>query len=385
MLNPEEFSRNHASLAESVPPRPPVRAGTRGRRAGSTTSPPSRNGHLRGATRTGPARSGSRTNYLSSSPPATPHYMAGLHRECPTGSGTFRSLAGVATTLAPPGEPLPADGSGRRRPSDARPPAERPAFRDRILFTSTSTARRVPGLGASIQTAGRRSSRSSRADELGTMMATRATDEGVPQTVGVRSSARPGDPRRPRSRDPTEWLFTMDSGYAMGTLRGLATRSYHGWPRRATDRPSGGGSGRRLVERATLGAGPCTRRHSSPTGRSWVALGAPGVVPARWSIPAWRFAIEEAIVERRVWMARARTRRTSATAWPRSHPVELAVSALTTDRDFTRWLGRAAARGDAIDGWAVVPLVGRRDPAPHRPGRRCRRSTGPGGGGSSRG
>jgi predicted glycogen debranching enzyme len=157
-----------------------------------------------------------------------------------------------------------------------------------------------------------------------------------------------------------EWLVTNGiGGYAMGSLAGLATRSYHGWLVAATEPPVGrrvlvGG----LLERATIdGRAVALDAHEfadgTILGRGW-ELQESFLLDG--SIPAWRFAIEDAIVERRVWMARgANTTYVRYRLARGSHPVELAVSALTTDRDFHA-LTRAgpAPSVEAIEGGLLV-------------------------------
>jgi predicted glycogen debranching enzyme len=167
-----------------------------------------------------------------------------------------------------------------------------------------------------------------------------------------------------------EWLVTNGiGGFAMGTLAGLATRAYHGWLVAATEPPVGrrllvGG----LVERVTVGD-----RTVAIDAHEY----ADGMIDGRGfelqesflldgSIPAWRFAIEDQIVERRVLMARG-----SNTTYVRyrlargSRPLRLAVSALTTDREFhapTR-AGPSPAV-EAIDRGLIVRWPG--DPTPLR-------------------
>jgi predicted glycogen debranching enzyme len=157
-----------------------------------------------------------------------------------------------------------------------------------------------------------------------------------------------------------EWLVTNGiGGYAMGSLAGLATRSYHGWLVAATEPPVGrrvlvGG----LLERATLdGRTIALDAHEfadgTIVGRGW-ELQESFLLDG--SIPTWRFAIEDAIVERRVWMAQgANTTYVRYRLARGAHPVQLAVSALTTDRDFHA-LTRAgpAPAVDAIDGGLLV-------------------------------
>ena len=153
-----------------------------------------------------------------------------------------------------------------------------------------------------------------------------------------------------------EWLVTNGiGGFAMGTLAGPATRAYHGWLVAATEPPVGrrllvGG----LVERVTVdGRTFALDAHEfadgTILGRGWELQES---FALDGSIPVWRFAVEDQIVERRVWMARG-----SNTTYVRyrlargTRPLELAVSALTTDREIhapTR--ADAPPAVDAVDG-----------------------------------
>ncbi len=135
-----------------------------------------------------------------------------------------------------------------------------------------------------------------------------------------------------------EWLVTNGiGGFAMGTLAGLGTRSYHGWLVAATQPPVGrrmlvGG----LVERLAVGGRTFAldaHEYADGTidGRGW-ELQESFLLDG--SMPAWRFAIEDQVVERRVWMERgANTTYVRYRLARGSRPVELTVSPLTTDRE----------------------------------------------------
>jgi glycogen debranching enzyme len=147
-----------------------------------------------------------------------------------------------------------------------------------------------------------------------------------------------------------EWLVTNGlGGFALGTLAGIATRRYDGLLVAATTPPVGrrvlvGG----LVERVAIGD-------------STVALHAheyaDGTIEGRGfelaesfvldgSVPAWTFAVEDALIERRIWMEHgANTTYVRYRLIRGSRPVRLSVSALVTDREFHD-LTRAAALGD---------------------------------------
>jgi predicted glycogen debranching enzyme len=136
-----------------------------------------------------------------------------------------------------------------------------------------------------------------------------------------------------------EWLVTNGiGGFAMGSLAGPATRGYHGWLVAATQPPVGrrvlvGG----LVERVTVSGRTFAldaHEYADGTldGRGWEAQES---FLLDGSIPTWRFAVEDQIVERRVWMARgANTTYVRYRLARGARPVRLAVGTLTTDRDF---------------------------------------------------
>jgi predicted glycogen debranching enzyme len=135
-----------------------------------------------------------------------------------------------------------------------------------------------------------------------------------------------------------EWLVTNGiGGFAMGTLGGPATRGYHGWLVAATEPPVGrrllvGG----LLERVTAGGRTFAldaHEYADGTldGRGWEHQES---FVLDGSIPTWRFAIEDQIVERRVWMARgANTTYVHYRLARGSRPLRLAVSVLATDRE----------------------------------------------------
>ena len=144
-----------------------------------------------------------------------------------------------------------------------------------------------------------------------------------------------------------EWLVTNGiGGFAMGTLAGPATRGYHGWLVAASEPPVGrrvlvGG----LVERVTSSERTVELdghefADGTLTGRGWERQES---FLLDGSVPVWRFALDDAIVERRVWMGHgANTTYVRYRLARGSRPVRLAVSALTTDRAFHR-LSRAGA------------------------------------------
>ncbi len=153
-----------------------------------------------------------------------------------------------------------------------------------------------------------------------------------------------------------EWLVTNGiGGFAMGSLGGPATRAYHGWLVAATQPPVGrrllvGG----LVERVTMGGRTLAldaHEYADGTldGRGWEAQES---FLLDGSIPTWRFAVEDQIVERRVWMARgANTTYVRYRLARGDRPLRLAVGTLTTDREF-----HAATRAGPSP--AVEPIAG---------------------------
>ena len=135
-----------------------------------------------------------------------------------------------------------------------------------------------------------------------------------------------------------EWLVTNGiGGYASGTLIGVSTRSYHGLLVAALEPPVGrivlvGGT----VEQATY-----------DNRRAWISTNeyADGVfVPDGYrnlaefrlegNLPVWTYAIADALIERRLWMAHGQnTTYVSYRLLHASGPVDLEITPLITYRD----------------------------------------------------
>jgi predicted glycogen debranching enzyme len=140
-----------------------------------------------------------------------------------------------------------------------------------------------------------------------------------------------------------EWLVTNGlGGYAAGTLAGIATRRYHGLLIAALEPPVGrtvlvGG----MVERASFVDG-------RPTGRTF-ALDtqeyAGGTIDPQGyrlaesfvldgSVPVWTFALDDALLERSIWMEHGQNTTYVRYRLARSsRSVDLAVTPLVTYRD----------------------------------------------------
>ncbi len=160
-----------------------------------------------------------------------------------------------------------------------------------------------------------------------------------------------------------EWLVTNGlGGYASGTVGGAATRRYHGLLVAAlnppVDRTVLVGA---LAEAATYGEVP-GQRYDLSTHEWWRADGAPVVDPHGYrhlesfeldgTLPIWRFALGDALLERRVVMAYGHNTTYVVYRLLRgSGAVSLEVRPLVTDRDF-----HSLAHGGGPA--AVLPLPG---------------------------
>ncbi len=136
-----------------------------------------------------------------------------------------------------------------------------------------------------------------------------------------------------------EWLVTNGlGGYASGTLAGIATRRYHGLLVAALHPPAGrtvlvGGA----VEWAVYGGQRfplATHQYADgtidPHGyRHLQAFALEGM------LPVWTFALDDALLERRIWMAQgANTTYVRYTLLRGSRTLELQITPLVTYRDF---------------------------------------------------
>ena len=98
-----------------------------------------------------------------------------------------------------------------------------------------------------------------------------------------------------RVAEQREWLVTNGlGGYAMGTVSGAPSRSYHGLLIAALSPP---------VER-TLLVSQLEASVSAPDG-STTALGHRQIesFALEGTVPRWRYAVADALLEKRVWMA----------------------------------------------------------------------------------
>ena len=135
-----------------------------------------------------------------------------------------------------------------------------------------------------------------------------------------------------------EWLVTNGiGGYASGTMAGVPTRSYHGLLVAALAPPT---------VRVVL-VGGAVEQVTYDNVRTWISTNeyADGVfVPDGYrnlvefrlegSLPVWTYAIADALIERRVWMAHGRnTTYVSYRLIQGSGPVDLEVTPLVTYRD----------------------------------------------------
>jgi glycogen debranching enzyme len=136
-----------------------------------------------------------------------------------------------------------------------------------------------------------------------------------------------------------EWLVTNGlGGYASGTLAGIATRRYHGLLVAALQPPGGrtvlvGGAVEWAVyggERYPLSTHQYADGTIEPHGyRHLQAFALAGL------LPVWTFALGDALLERRLWMAQgANTTYVSYTLLRGSHSLALEVTPLVTYRDF---------------------------------------------------
>ena len=135
-----------------------------------------------------------------------------------------------------------------------------------------------------------------------------------------------------------EWLVTNGiGGYASGTLAGVNTRRYHGLLVAALAPPVG-----RMVLVAGLGEFAVLDGRRYPL--SSHEFGGGVVEPAGYrhlesfvvdeTLPVWTYAVEDALIERRVWMARERNTTYVGYRLARGGPVVLQVIPLVTRRDF---------------------------------------------------
>ena len=136
-----------------------------------------------------------------------------------------------------------------------------------------------------------------------------------------------------------EWLVTNGiGGYASGTVAGPMTRSYHGLLVAALEPPVArtvlvGG----LVEWATYGGRRYPLSAAEFAGGIIDPHGYVNLEQFRLegTLPVWTFALGDALLERRLWMAHgANTTYLSYAAIRATSPIDLALTPLVTDRTF---------------------------------------------------
>ncbi|WP_322512725.1 amylo-alpha-1,6-glucosidase [Chloroflexus sp.] len=164
-----------------------------------------------------------------------------------------------------------------------------------------------------------------------------------------------------------EWLVTNGiGGYAAGTIAGTLARSYHGLLIAALEPPLG-----RMLTLASLDAyvnylgqtfDLTTHRRAGEPARAcrWLE---------RWRLegttPVWEYALADALLERRIWMAPgANTTYVRYTVLRASAPLTIRLDALATARDHhtVAQVGEAPLQVEPIaNGLRVWPLPGGRN------------------------
>ena len=127
-----------------------------------------------------------------------------------------------------------------------------------------------------------------------------------------------GDPRLAAAR---EWLVTNGlGGYAMGTVSGAPSRSYHGLLIAALSPP---------VERTLLVSQLQESVQGDPD-----ACGPLRIVSfaLEGTVPRWRFAWGETLLEKRVWMAQGANTTVVSYRLVRGGPLELRLTAFVQHR-----------------------------------------------------
>ncbi|OAN45425.1 glycogen debranching protein [Chloroflexus islandicus] len=163
-----------------------------------------------------------------------------------------------------------------------------------------------------------------------------------------------------------EWLVTNGiGGYAAGTIAGTLTRSYHGLLIAALEPPLG-----RVLTLASLDAHVSylgqtfdltTHRRTGEPARACPWL-------ERWRLegttPVWEYALADALLERRIWMAPgANTTYIRYTVRRASAPLALRLDALATARDHhaVAQVGDIPLQAEPIaNGLRIWPLAGGR-------------------------
>jgi predicted glycogen debranching enzyme len=140
------------------------------------------------------------------------------------------------------------------------------------------------------------------------------------------------------SADAREWLVTNGiGGYASGTVAGLNTRRYHGLLVAALNPPLG-----RTLLLAKLDETALYDEQSYPLYTNRWATGAVEPQSYRYielfalegTVPVWRFACADALLEKRVWMQQgANTTYVQYTLLRATQPLTLSLKALVNYRD----------------------------------------------------
>ncbi|WP_254964431.1 MULTISPECIES: amylo-alpha-1,6-glucosidase [unclassified Cyanobium] len=157
--------------------------------------------------------------------------------------------------------------------------------------------------------------------------------------------AIPTSPPPPPPSAEREWLVTNGlGGYAMGTVSGVPSRSYHGLLIAALSPP---------VERTLL----VSQLQESVDGDSG-ACGPLQIVSfaLEGSVPRWRFAWGETLLEKRVWMAQGANTTHASYRLVRGGPLELRLTAFVQHRSHHGGERPALALAPLPRGVAVRPL-----------------------------
>ena len=147
----------------------------------------------------------------------------------------------------------------------------------------------------------------------------------------------------PAVAEAREWLVTNGlGGFACGTLAGNVTRRYHGLLVAALNPPVG----RTLLVSNLDATAEYDDQHYPLTTQRWWNAGHPSLVPEgghkhterfrlEGTTPVWTFALADALLEKRVWMAQGEnTTCVAFTVRRASRPLRLALKALVNYRDF---------------------------------------------------
>lgn len=157
-----------------------------------------------------------------------------------------------------------------------------------------------------------------------------------------------GDPRLAAER---EWLVTNGlGGYAMGTVSGAPSRSYHGLLIAALAPP---------VERTLLLSQLQESVDGDPDGCGPLRIVS---FALEGTVPRWRFAWGETLVEKRIWMAQGANTTHVSYRLVRGGPIQLSLTAWVQHRSphggERPWLTLASlARGVEVRPLAAAPFV----------------------------